>query len=575
MTRTFSRSVLASLLASGAGLAHAQWDPANGQWGKEDSRDLRVMTWNVEDAICRTNQKLTNRLDWDALVRITAAMKPDVLILQEAGDNSGNNTGSGVDSPSQLETVIDLFFNGGNDPFNGGVVTSYVQLYAPGYTLPHVFASSRTDNFNRNVIISRYPFSDLNGDGNSTYSDILFLRQTDTWNIRGTGGIRGYQFAEIDLPDNEYGGDVVVGNGHLKAGGSSGDFDQREDAARNVSYFIHYWYNGAGTGIPDPNDIVSDSPVATTILDPVTPVIWGGDWNEDETSNGNNYGPADWMTQGAQAGGTDGTDRDGTDSTRDSATDQFNGSIDTRGSSKLDYLAWTDSAVAGVRRQFVYNSATGGSNAIPLELQGYIGNPFLATNRAADHQPVIVDFILAPAISAPEPFNLLAPADASSLLTTAPTLSWELSNNANDYDVVIATDAILTDTVSTQTTAASSIAAPDLGPCGTFYWQVTAQGAGGTLDAANGPWSFNTRALADVSTDNTNPGDAEYGVPDGVVTTGDLTYFVEQWIAQNPVSDVTTSNTNPGDAGYAVPDGTVDTSDLTLFVEFWLAGGCA
>ena len=78
--------------------ALAQWEPGQGQWGKEDALDLRAMTWNVQDALCRTNAKVEGQNDWTALARIVAALRPDVLVLQECGDNSGNGTGSGVDS---------------------------------------------------------------------------------------------------------------------------------------------------------------------------------------------------------------------------------------------------------------------------------------------------------------------------------------------------------------------------------------------------------------------------------------------------------------------------------------------
>ncbi|MEM1330375.1 MAG: GC-type dockerin domain-anchored protein [Planctomycetota bacterium] len=79
--------------------------------------------------------------------------------------------------------------------------------------------------------------------------------------------------------------------------------------------------------------------------------------------------------------------------------------------------------------------------------------------------------------------------------------------------------------------------------------------------------------VADVTTDNTNPGDAGYGEPDGAVTVADLTYLVEFWLAGDlAVADLTTDGANPGDADYGVPDGTVTVADLTFFVEQWLAG---
>ena len=77
----------------------------------------------------------------------------------------------------------------------------------------------------------------------------------------------------------------------------------------------------------------------------------------------------------------------------------------------------------------------------------------------------------------------------------------------------------------------------------------------------------------DITTDGANPGDPGYGVPDGAVTVADLTYFVEQWIANNAaVADVTTDGTNPGDPGFGVPDGLVTVADLTFFVELWIRG---
>ncbi|MBL4591407.1 MAG: hypothetical protein JKY96_05550, partial [Phycisphaerales bacterium] len=139
-----------ALLSLTALPAAAQWDPSNGDWGKEVSTDLRIMSWNVQDGICRSNDKFDTLGDWNALVRIVAALEPDILILQECADNSGNGTGSGADSTSQLEIVASLFIRGGNDPFNGGApVTSYAQLFKPGFDLPFVFASTSTDAFNR------------------------------------------------------------------------------------------------------------------------------------------------------------------------------------------------------------------------------------------------------------------------------------------------------------------------------------------------------------------------------------------------------------------------------------------
>ncbi len=405
----FSRVALLSCpLAVAVPLVSAQWDPANGLWGKSDADDIRVMTWNVQDGI-RSEAPKTDAINgWNAIVRIVAGLQPDILILQETADNGCFGC---ADSVSELETVIDLFFHGGNDPFLGGSVTSYVQMFAPGYDLPHVFVCEVSDSFNRNVIISRFPFADLNGDGSATESNFLVL--DDAYATTGNV-IRGYQFAEIDLPDGTYDGDLVVGNGHLKAGSGSDDKAQRLAESQRVAYYVDYLFNGAGTGTPNPNGaMIFPNPV--TILPANTPVIWGGDWNEDEQTNGRK-GPAEWMVRAQNTGGTDGTDRDRSDSVYDSATDWFSGSRATRGNSKLDYLAWQDSVVGGVVRQVIFESSSvPGVDQLPEPVRTFpYPAPTVTSTFASDHRPVIVDFQLAAAQSGPcnaadlaEPFGVL------------------------------------------------------------------------------------------------------------------------------------------------------------------------
>ncbi|MEM1331340.1 MAG: integrin alpha [Planctomycetota bacterium] len=78
--------------------------------------------------------------------------------------------------------------------------------------------------------------------------------------------------------------------------------------------------------------------------------------------------------------------------------------------------------------------------------------------------------------------------------------------------------------------------------------------------------------LADVTTEDTNPGEPGFGQPDGLVGVTDLTYFVERWIDGDDGADVTTEGANVGDPGYGEPDGQVSVTDLTFFVEIWIAG---
>jgi endonuclease/exonuclease/phosphatase family metal-dependent hydrolase len=383
----------------------AQWDPASGQWGKTAPTDLRVMTWNIDHGICSSNHKLDGGNQWSALVRTIAAMKPDVLLLQEAGDNADNGTGTTIDTPAQLEAAIHLLFEGGNDPFNGNApITSWVQLYAPGYDLPYVFASSVSDGFERNAIASRFPFTDLNGDGQATLSDIPTITG-DQYAPGGKGGIRGYTTAEIDLPDALYAGNLVIGNSHLKAGSAPSDKNQRIAAAKDIAYFIDYEFNGAGTGLPDPDGKIADSPPVTQILDPMTPVITGGDLNEDQyADNATSFkGPADWMAMAADADGAgspDGTDRNRTDMSFDHSQDVFTGSIVTIGTqtTKFDYFAWQDS-LASLRRSFVFNTLTLPQGATPPEIAGFPGGTAGLSLLASDHRAVIADFILMPSLT--------------------------------------------------------------------------------------------------------------------------------------------------------------------------------
>ncbi len=386
-----ARAAVALTLLSGA--ASAQWNPPTAQWGKVDPADLRVMTWNVQDALCSSNVKSEGNNNWCAIARLVAALRPDVLLLQECADNSGNGTGSGSDSVATLTNVMNLFLHGGTDVYNGNVaVGSWVQKYAPSYDLPYVFVSSETDGFNRNVLLSRFPFSDLNGDTKSTYSDIPTVANNSAWAPGGDGGLRGFGFAEIDLPAATYLGDVVVGNAHLKAGSAGSDHDQRVDAAKNVSYVVQYWYNANGGATPDPNNRISDSPPATVRIPDNTPIILGGDWNEDETGNGSTRGPVSWLASAQVEGGAvDGTDRDLTDMIFDAAVHFFSGSRSTHnGGSKLDYLAWQDS-IATLRLSTVFISGSNPAGAQPPEFTGFAGGASSVTNVASDHRPVFID----------------------------------------------------------------------------------------------------------------------------------------------------------------------------------------
>ena len=286
-----------------------------------------------------------------------------------------------------------MLFEGGYDSFNGGSeITSWVQKYAPGYNLTYIFPSSATDGYNRNVIVSRFAFSDLNGDGVSQLDDLPRLTAHEYQDGGSGGGIRGFPMAELNLPDGLYRGNLVVGTCHLKSGGGADDMADRIDAAQSIAYYIDYFYNGAGTGVSDPYDKIRGA-VATSILDDFTPIVWGGDFNEDELTNGRK-GPAEWMAFAEDMDpGDDGTDRDRSDSLYDEAEQPLNpGERNTQGSSKFDYMEWQDS-IAVERRAFIFNGNTTPSESLPPECASYT-RPTSISSDASDHRPVIVDFIV-------------------------------------------------------------------------------------------------------------------------------------------------------------------------------------
>jgi len=502
-----SRLVSASLALVLAAGASAQWNPNAGQWGKSDPRDVRVMTWNVLDGICRTNNKVEDLNNWAALARIVAAMKPDILLLQETGDNAGNGTGSGVDSTSQLNTTLGYFFNGGNDSFKSNApITSWVKKYAPTFDMPYIYVSFSSDGFNRNIVLSRFPFTDLTGDTFNALSTWSSL--PDLYAPGGTPGIRGFIFAEINLPDADYAGDLVIGTAHLRSGGAASDKQERLVASQNIAYYIDYMLNGGGTSTPDPRGMILDSPAATLVPSATTPAIWGGDFNEDENSNGRD-GPAWWMTKAAVNGGTDGTDRDRTDATFDDARDFFTNNRSTQSSSKLDYICWQDS-IATLRRSFIFNSVNCNSTTTPPELVGYVGGFSLCTSFASDHRPVIADFILPAAVTQPGPFNLLTPADNTVNTSLTTSLTWSPSSNATSYTVKVSLSPDLSSPIVNAgglTGTSYVIGGGVLAECGQYYWGVTAVNTAGTRASSPTSFGFRTSFPADLTGDGFVNGD--------------------------------------------------------------------
>lgn len=514
--RNASFTALALLVTAGASPSLAQWNPSVRQWGKTDPDDVRVLSFNVQDRICSTNNKTQGANTWTAMAVQVAALKPDVVILLECGDNSGNGTGTAqgyttVDTIQRLTDTINYFMRGGTDAYVTGnpAVTSYVTKFAtPGYDLPYVYVSDQTDNFNRNVVLSRFPLADLNGDNRSSIGTFnLVADSLATWYTAGNAGIRGFIFSEINLPDDRYGGDLVFGGAHLKSGSTASDFAERLQASQRIAYYIDAMFNGLGGSTPDPRNRSTAFPRPNKVLTAKTPVIWGGDFNEDEYSNGSD-GPTLWMTRAQTLSpATDGTDRDRTDSSFDDSRDPFNPTlrltIGNSGNTKFDYICWQDS-IATLRRSFVFRASTMPSSATPPEFSNY---PSLYTNisGASDHKPVVADFIL----PLPDPASghtLVGPSNAAENLSIPQSLTWTLGQRVTDYTVVVSTNAdlstpIFSQTVSNAGPASISIPSNLLAYCGTYYWTVRANNRAGTATSPSGVWSFRIRGLTDLNAD--------------------------------------------------------------------------
>lgn len=548
---------LASLCGT---LASAQWDPTNRQYGKTDPDDLRVMTFNVRDQMSSTNSKQQAANGWTAIAVQVAALRPDILVLQETGDNSGLGTGTAqgyntVDTVQRLTDTLNYFMRGvangnSNDIYVTGnpPVTSYVTKFAqPGYDLPFVYVSTSTDNFNRNVLLSRFPLADLNGDARNAISDFnLAADSLAPWYSAGNGGIRGFMFAEINLPDDRYGGDLVMGNAHLKAGGASSDLAERLAASQRVAYYIDAVFNGLGGSTPDPRLRSTAFPRPSSVLSAQTPVIWAGDFNEDENTNGRD-GPMLWMSRAQLAApATDGTDRDRTDSTFDDSRDIFQPTNrSTQGtSSKLDYIAWQDS-IAVLRRSFIFRASTIPNASLPTEFSGYPGLSF-NISAASDHRPVIADFIL-PAPPLASGHTLTAPANLTENLAGPVDMTWAAASRVTSYELVLSLNSDLSSPILVQPVASSaprnvSFPASGLTFCATYYWSVRAINRSGPALSPSGIFSFRARGQCDLNLD-------------GVVDNTDFVAFADAYsVFESTVGDFNS-------------DGFTDNADFVIFAN--------
>jgi len=150
-----------------------------------------------------------------------------------------------------------------------------------------------------------------------------------------------------------------------------------------------------------------------------------------------------------------------------------------------------------------------------------------------------------------------SPVDGASAVTTSTLLKWAASSRATSYDVALGTSNPPT-VVSTGQTARSYTPAAPLANTTTYYWQITANGAGG---ATPGPvWSFTTIAGAPAPPSNPSPATAATAVPISTALTwtasaGASTYDVAFGTTSSPpivsAGQAAASYTPPSPLSYA------------------------
>lgn len=348
----------------------AALDIPNGDYSKNDSRYVRIMTWNMLQHLGDPGEPTT---PWtgsqtgspvSAINLVVAAMDPDILLLQEVGDID-----SGV-SYSQALSSLQAWRNANR----------------PGFQL---LLSSDGGNIH-DAILSRWSFGDLNGDGPSTYIDIPNLQPGPGGDYPpgGDGGIRGWLQAEVRLPDANYAGDLYVGCSHFKAGS---EFNaERVVAAKNIAAYILHGLNSSG----DPLNIIPNASQPPQALGPLTPIVWAGDFN----TAGSNQ-PVDILRGNNPSVSDDGTDRDGSWAWRSDSATAYNGTFHTWGSSsRLDWILVQDS-IAQVNATFIFDtgrmprSGSTITQGAPPNMVGLFQNANINA-VASDHFPVIADLDL-------------------------------------------------------------------------------------------------------------------------------------------------------------------------------------
>ncbi len=76
---------------------------------------------------------------------------------------------------------------------------------------------------------------------------------------------------------------------------------------------------------------------------------------------------------------------------------------------------------------------------------------------------------------------------------------------------------------------------------------------------------------ADLS-GSSDPNDAAYGSPDGVVDSADFFFYLDQFVAMNLGAADLSGSSDPNDPAYGVPDGVIDAADFFFYLDLFVAG---
>jgi endonuclease/exonuclease/phosphatase family metal-dependent hydrolase len=316
------------------------FDPANGDFTRANSTDIRVLTYNVVNRFINVSSR-------DAeFQRIFTAIDPDIVSFQEMTPSL---------TTAEIEARLESYFPA--DTWN-------VFLGVSSYGI-------------RNVLASRYPLS------------------MTTQNSTPPVSYRGLTSGLVDLPDATYGTtDFYVMAVHLKSGGGTGPSGDHAERQAEADAIINWMRDARTAG--ENIDLPANTPMLVVgdmnlgYLDQgdeipyhATRTLRTGDIFDNGT-----YGldsPPDW---------------DGTDSADAAPYDHTNADPHTDPSStpesRLDRFVYTDSVLHPVNR-FVLNTLTLSSAALASAgLQLNDTNGAGGGSGASDHLPSVVDFALGP-----------------------------------------------------------------------------------------------------------------------------------------------------------------------------------